>query len=606
MAGEIEEPISFQSSSVHSGSISFGRFEDEPLSWERRSSFSHNRYLEEVEKYSTPGSVTQKKAYFEAHFKKKALLRQASECQDGIDSIEYQTSDNDLTDHISYMEEFEHSNEGAHYEHYDESQYGSDDHGECEVMGCEREGEEISPEFQMESTVNNPDAVCHSDSEHVEPSELHENQIECTTLQLVKDEPEEEEKQMLAHETENLDELPRSNDSLPKCLTTGKDHKPCMNKSENSSRKVTATEETQTVKANLKTQLAVAEGTRKISSETSKDSARNSRKVEREGPLRTKPEKLSRQKVPSNTFAQPKTLKPEDSETLKAKQSQENKSRKDQRAKSAGSIPRSSAPDKGESRSRQIVNRPKQTVNPTKQDIKLNGPIFKSDERAEKRKEFYMKLEEKMHAKEAEMNQIQARTQEETEAEIKQFRRSLNFKATPMPSFYQEAVSRGSDAKKALSTHAKATKSRSQSTSPGSRVAARSSAFSKSGHKHGITLNESMRTPAQPQTSEATKCLSETDNSSQNPSVNKTRTIQTAKRTESAGKKEREKGKDSSVQKHQGPESSKVKKGERVEGKRVVAGVGRNNSSEMMRKMKKDIAIGSNSRMDRLSVDVAS
>lgn len=63
-----------QVDSIHSGCISFGRFENEPLSWERRSSFSHNRYLEEVEKCSKPGSVIEKKAYFEAHFKRKGML----------------------------------------------------------------------------------------------------------------------------------------------------------------------------------------------------------------------------------------------------------------------------------------------------------------------------------------------------------------------------------------------------------------------------------------------------------------------------------------------------------------------------------------------------
>ncbi|MEI4872798.1 WVD2 family protein, partial [Klebsiella pneumoniae] len=56
---------------------------------------------------------------------------------------------------------------------------------------------------------------------------------------------------------------------------------------------------------------------------------------------------------------------------------------------------------------------------------------FKSDQRAERSKEYFIKLEEKMHAKEAEMNQIQAKTQEKTDAEIKQLRKSLNFKATP-------------------------------------------------------------------------------------------------------------------------------------------------------------------------------
>lgn len=45
----------------------------EALSWEKRSSFSHNRYLEEAEKLSKPGSVTQMRAHFEAHFKKKGI-----------------------------------------------------------------------------------------------------------------------------------------------------------------------------------------------------------------------------------------------------------------------------------------------------------------------------------------------------------------------------------------------------------------------------------------------------------------------------------------------------------------------------------------------------
>ncbi|KAG8365965.1 hypothetical protein BUALT_Bualt17G0026800 [Buddleja alternifolia] len=60
-------------------SISFGRFMSESLDWEKWSAFTHNRYLEEVEKYSKPGSVAEKKAYFEAHYKRRraaALLEQ--------------------------------------------------------------------------------------------------------------------------------------------------------------------------------------------------------------------------------------------------------------------------------------------------------------------------------------------------------------------------------------------------------------------------------------------------------------------------------------------------------------------------------------------------
>eukprot|EP01018_Ginkgo_biloba_P031513 Gb_22863 [translate_table: standard] len=53
-------------------------------------------------------------------------------------------------------------------------------------------------------------------------------------------------------------------------------------------------------------------------------------------------------------------------------------------------------------------------------------------------RQFYMKMKEKLNAKEAKMSQIQAKTWEEMEVEIKQLRRSLNFKVTPMPTLYQE------------------------------------------------------------------------------------------------------------------------------------------------------------------------
>ncbi|KAJ6351509.1 hypothetical protein OIU78_007432 [Salix suchowensis] len=50
----------------------------ESLAWEKWSAFSHNRYLEEVEQFSKPGSVAQKKAYFEAHYKKRAAMKAAA------------------------------------------------------------------------------------------------------------------------------------------------------------------------------------------------------------------------------------------------------------------------------------------------------------------------------------------------------------------------------------------------------------------------------------------------------------------------------------------------------------------------------------------------
>lgn len=115
------------------------------------------------------------------------------------------------------------------------------------------------------------------------------------------------------------------------------------------------------------------------------------------------------------------------------------------------------------------------------------GFSFRCGERAEKRREFLTKVEEKIQAKEEEKSSLQAKSKESQEAEIKKLRKSLTFKATPLPTFYQEPAPPKVELKKIPTTRAKSPKLGRKKTSTNSESDGNGSCSSRQGR---LSLNE--------------------------------------------------------------------------------------------------------------------
>lgn len=123
------------------------------------------------------------------------------------------------------------------------------------------------------------------------------------------------------------------------------------------------------------------------------------------------------------------------------------------------------------------------------------APSFSIEERLQKRKEYYAKLEEKRKALEAEKQEYEARTKEEEDSAIKQLRRSMVFRANPVPNFYYEKPPPKKELKKLPTTRAVSPKfgrrkscSDAVSCCPEEKVCGRSS-------RHSLGSNRELSTP---------------------------------------------------------------------------------------------------------------
>ncbi|GLJ09520.1 hypothetical protein SUGI_0111030 [Cryptomeria japonica] len=568
---ELIDPTESQMEDPHKtlqreSSISFGRFETDSLSWEKWSSFSQNRYLEEVERFSTPGSVIQKKAYFEAHFKKiaakRALEQQAQlESQSGISSnynedgvIVSNYNEDGVVNH-NYNEDgmVDHNNEDGMIDHnYNEDQYleespdpndedftfshsidfdNSPHHTDTEEgnfiiinpksgmsVGQTEEASQLPPamnNFEQEhvyseaiSSSNN--LVMENDKEHcrlVRDSEVDDfNMMDVDKTNLRKEEQEQRHSPESAH-SDNKDAKEAEENEVASNHALMDSQK--QEQKEKPTKKNTATSNGKRAKVPHNGTSISSKASSNGTSRTSKvrvssgpsNSARGLPKVSAKpdsGVVITKEADVDATKrkksvsltasINSGTDKRASTRKVlgDKKQASKAELNSSTVTITSKKEASANGVPKTAGlrtPHKEQTRHQNDnLTAPKKKTEKKQPESKMGGDAarstpagshkspsanrlenkangvifsFKSDERAEKRKEFYMKLEEKMNAKEAEMNQIQAKTQEEMEAEIKQLRKRLTFKATPMPTFYQEASSTKSENKRVSQTSAK-------------------------------------------------------------------------------------------------------------------------------------------------------
>ncbi|KAF2316764.1 hypothetical protein GH714_042105 [Hevea brasiliensis] len=552
--------IVMHTDSLHSGSISFGRFEREDLSWERRSSFSHNRYLEEVEKCSKPGSVIEKKAYFEAHFKQKGMqLRASFGGQNGIEyhgenavfenvghkeeddnangSSNYAQFEEGALENVEYAEfydgyargQFDHANDSGQYAHFDDSPEGSEYCGECQVMECERE----DPESQIEASSVNANVFVEGVFEDIKSQEAHQTVTG-------PDNNERQEigiKENLNDNAANVDTSSRPFDPSPKSGTLGSDKTTAVHQ-QNLSPKLRVPMESKHSEPRLKSQANANQVRKANQNDALKTTVKKLNWRERESPQRMKSEKHSPQAAIPTRRSVLRTPKGEDFEVCNSRSNLANKSEKDPKIKKVVEA-ETSGSKKVEPRALQSLKRSKQTVSSAKPDTRTSTVAFnfRSDERAERRKE----------------------------------------------------------GKQATSSKTKPAKIQQKPVSPGSGAASRSQLFSKSGNNHAVSAVEPVNTSNLPESLGPTDChaiapseAGERETLGRNNSSHP----EAALKNGCAGK-DLEKMKNTNLQRHKVSENGKVSKDQRVEGRPKMGN--RRNSSEMVRKSIKGVGIGSNS-----------
>ncbi|XP_074348027.1 uncharacterized protein LOC141686839 isoform X2 [Apium graveolens] len=466
------EPYQGNPANALGESVSFGRFMTESLAWEKWSSFSNKRHVEEAERYAQPGSVAQKKAFFEAHYKRIAAAKKAAAL------LEQQNAAGNA---------------------FEQPEFETEELNDCNIAN--QVSETIKQDSQEVVHEKNQEFVESTDGLDVnmEHEKSEADKLDCADLAL---EPEvlveicpnvDKQKIVSGLDTNGTPKIAKS--SAKKQNSNQKDVSKSVSKKRPvfSSLRSSVFSKLASSPAKFVAPLLPRKEINNLTPRTGK-SKMNSADMKRTTP------KPHRKSINFTTAADPDRLsalairKSENSRNVQNSYKATKDLATPLRTPITASISKKPKhPSVTPSSVNKSCSKSLSACQKTLQSSTISTPfLLRTELRAEKRKQ---KLEERFNEKETEKVQMQTKSKEKAEAEVWKLRQSLCFRARPLPEFYRERKTREMQSQ-SPKVEGKSGASTTEAKNPLTRSSTKNNAFKNVSKKNSQTPSRNLSLPA--------------------------------------------------------------------------------------------------------------